>query len=219
MFSTFARSLLLCGCLTLGSAAEATVIFADDFSALPPSNGMDFISPPGWTIGNNGRVELLGQCSNYNLPDLLPGNDCYIDLDGNSAFDHDTDPNNLFSPGLLLTSVYLPVGHVYELEFQLAGNQSTPFGDGVYVNFGEISDYLFIQPFVDFQTFSYHYSPVVSGTYDLSFRNTNVDAFGALLDKVVITQTPAPLPLLGTSAAFGFCRRLRRRTLHTRPGC
>ncbi|MEB3318056.1 MAG: hypothetical protein VKO39_07950 [Cyanobacteriota bacterium] len=217
MFHAIFRSFLLCGCLALGSAAEARVIFSDNFSAVPSARGLPFISPPGWMIGNNGWVELLGQCPGYNLPDLLPNNDCYIDLDGNSAFDYDADPNNLFPPGLLLTSVYLSSGHIYELQFQLAGNQSTPFGDGVFVNFGEISGFIFVPPFDDFTTFTYYYSPQVSGVYNLSFENTNVDAFGALLDNVVIIQSPAPLPALGAAAAFGFCKKLRKRIRHLPP--
>lgn len=207
MRSLFFR-LVFFGLFAMAPAANASVIFKDDFSMIPSSRGLAPVVPPGWTIENIGSVEVLGRCGMLVLEDLLPGNDCYIDLDGNTLDNLDLNPS---PPGLLTTYLPLTAGHVYTLQFDLAGNQEVPFGDGVYITFGKEKHYVFRQPFEDFKTFTYTFAPPSTAAYELSFLNTNVDAYGALLDNVVVSGVPAPLPLFGAAAAFGCSRHLRRR--------
>ena len=198
MHSTFLRSLLLCGFLGLGSAANAATIFSDDFTANVPS--LDNPTPFGWTIQNAGSVDIIGECSSIVLNDWLPGNTCYIDLDGGTG-----------ANGLLTKSLFLSTGHTYTAYFDLAGNQNFPFVDTVTADFAGVKQEFLIEPFVDFSTFQLTFAPVVEGTYTLSFINSNLDDYGALLANVRINQVPAPLPLFGTATMLGFSRRLRAR--------
>ena len=200
----FRRFLFLSGLITMASAAHAGVFFVDDFSANTPS--LDNPVPLGWSIGNAGSIDILGTCGSSSLDDVLIGNNCYIDLDGGS-------PVN----GLLTKSLPLVTGHSYIASFQLAGNQFVPFGDSVTVTFGTSETTEFIAPFDDFQTFDLTFTPTVSGIYDLSFINSNVDDSGAVLDNIFISQVPAPLPLLGAGVAFGFSRNLRSRIHGRKP--
>jgi hypothetical protein len=211
----FLSMFLLSSVLAITPAANSTTIFADDFSLVPISRGLVPSAPLGWRIDNTGSVEILGQCGNFAAEDLLPGNNCYIDLDGNLG---DEPSENFSPPGLLTTSLPLKFGYSYNLKFDLAGNQVVPFGDGVHVSFGSESHYIYKEPFEGFATLTYTFSPPSSGEYALSFINTNDDAYGALLDNVIVTEingpvadVPVPPPLLGAAAAFGFSRRLRAR--------
>jgi hypothetical protein len=198
MRSTFLRSLLLCGFLGLGSTANAATIFSEDFTANVPS--LDNPVPFGWTIQNTGSVDIIGECSSIVLNDWLPGNTCYIDLDGGTG-----------ANGLLTKTWFLTTGHTYTAYFDLAGNQNFPFADTVTANFAGVKQNFLIQPFVDFDTYQLSFTPAVAGTYSLSFINSNLDDYGALLDNVRINQVPGPLPLFGAATMLGFSRRLRAR--------
>ena len=175
MLSSLFRSLCLCGFLAFSTGANASIIFSDDFSQITASRGMFATLPPSWSIGNNGWVEILGECEFYQSTNLLPGNNCYIDLDGNLPEDLEVDPPSLFQPGLLQTSFFLQRGYSYEASFELAGNQSLPFGDTVDVSFGSVQNTIFVDPYSDFTLYSILFEPITSGEYTLSFLNSNVD--------------------------------------------
>jgi hypothetical protein len=218
MLRHFLRSLLLSGALAITPAAHAGIIFSDSFTSFTSS---DPPLPVGWTIENGGSINILGTCGGYSfetIPDFQTGADnCFIDLDGNvPPFD---EPNPI-QPGLLTKQLDLIATHIYKASFDLAGNQVNPFSDRVYVNFGTTSEDFLIGGYDDFTAFEVFFTPSTSGPYLLSFQNSNIDAFGALLDNVVVTDTsvPAPLPLLGAGAAFSYHRRLRllRHKLHGR---
>jgi hypothetical protein len=214
MSSSFLRHALLCTLLALPSAASATIIFSDDFSANTPSH--DHPVPLGWQITNGGTVDILGQCNSVVLEDLLPGNNCYVDLDGNADPTAPTAKN-----GLLTKSLFLPVGHIYTAYFSLARNDEDPFGNTVYVNFGTANSDFYLESDNDpsksgFKPYSITFVPASSGTYNLTFMNSNIDDFGGLLDNVIVEQVPAPLPVLGTVSVFGLSRRLRARVRQAR---
>ncbi|MFN9622842.1 MAG: hypothetical protein ACK587_08435 [Cyanobacteriota bacterium] len=214
MTSSFLRSVLLGALLALPSAATAGVIFSDDFSANTPS--LDNPVPFGWQITNGGSVDILGNCGSVVLDDLLPGNNCYVDLDGNADPTSPTAKN-----GLLTKSLFLPVGHTYTAYFSLARNDEDPFGNTVYVKFGTSQAEFYLENDNDpsksgFKPYSITFVPISSGTYDLSFLNSNIDDYGGLLDNVSVNQVPVPLPAVGTVAAFGLSRRLRARLRQSR---
>jgi hypothetical protein len=209
MPSKFISPFLLCAALAFPSLAKSGVVFSDDFSANTPA--FDSPAPVGWQIANGGHLDILGECNSVILEDLLPGNNCYIDLDGN--------PDAILPGGknaLLVKSFYLPVGHTYTAYFSLAGNQVLPFPDTVYVNFGTSSFDFFLDWEADFSQYSIHFTPPATGIYNLSFLNSNIDGSGALLDNVILNQVPGPLPFLGAATALGFSRRLRARLRRNR---
>jgi hypothetical protein len=185
-----------------GAPGQAQIIFSDNFDANSPLlNGI----PAGWTIGNSGTVDIIGQCSGSGpLFDFLPGNGCYIDLDGSTM-----------NSGLLKKSFSLASGFDYILEFDLASNQNNI----VDVGFGPTTatySLLGAQP-QPFTTKSFTFTPAISGTYDVSFLNRGGDNNGIILDNVKITKTPGPLPILGVAAAFRASRRLRARLRRAQP--
>jgi hypothetical protein len=75
--------ILLASVVTAAALSGAIVISSDDFGG----NTVGLSSTPlGWTIENSGDVDILGECpGGSSLVDLLPGNGCYIDLDGNGV--------------------------------------------------------------------------------------------------------------------------------------
>ncbi|MEB3156743.1 MAG: hypothetical protein VKO26_04820 [Cyanobacteriota bacterium] len=193
--------MLLCGVLTFGTGVKAALIFYDDFSGNTP--GIDR-TPLGWTIGNTGGVDIIGTCNSVELDDLLPGNNCYIDLTS------DIGPSGSFgSNGLLSKSLFLPVGHTYIATFVLGGNNVNPFDDIVTVSFGASIKEIAVDTDEFFSPHSISFAPTTSDFYNLSFLNSNVDYYGALLDNVRVEQVPGPLPLLGVGTAYAFSRRLR----------
>jgi hypothetical protein len=201
MHSLLFRSIVLFGVLTLGSGAKAGLIFADDFSGNTPGVNS---TPLGWTIANTGGVDILGRCDSKELDDLLPGNNCYVDLTS------DVGPPNAFgSNGLLSKSLFLSAGFSYVATFYLGGNNVNPFTDRVAIGFGTAVQEVTVNYDDQFFENSIVFTPTTSGLYNLSFVNSNIDFHGALLDNISVEQVPGPLPFLGAVSAFGFSRRLR----------
>lgn len=180
------------------------MIFSDTFDA---NLGSGDPVPTGWTIENGGDVDIVGAC-NGGIYDFLPGNGCYIDLDGN------------VTPGLLTKNVSLQGGIPALLEFGLAGSQRGDVNT-VSVLFGSASRIIATQSEDPFTLFDLAFTPPTTGDYVISFLNDGNDQLGALLDNVRVSQgasvpqspssVPAPLPLLGAGAAWGYARRLRMR--------
>lgn len=187
-------------------------MFVDDFNANSPNlNAV----PQGWSIGNGGYVDIIGHCSGITYYNVLPGNGCYIDLDGSSG-----------QPGQLTRSLPLKGGRSYQLRFRLAGSQnpSSP-SDTVKVDFGTETQAFTLADTDPFSFHAFSFNPLTNGSYAMSFLNLGVsDMYGILLDDVSVTDSqardhtdlPAPLPLLGAGTAYGFSRRLRRRIRSTR---
>jgi hypothetical protein len=212
MLLSLLRSLLLFSCLSFGAAAQAAIIFSDDFSDNTPGLNR---TPTGWSIANSGAVDIFGSCNGQVSNDLLPGNNCYVDLEGDDSAA--TGVN-----ALLTKTLFLPSGHTYTAFYDLAGNNSDwPFADTVSIKFGTSASNVYLQSDDPFATYFLPFSPSVSGEYSLSFINSHIDGYGALLDNLRIQQVPGPLPLLGVGAALGFGRRLRARRRdahrHSRP--
>jgi hypothetical protein len=204
---SFPRSLFLCSFLALAPATQAAEIFFDDFSSNTP--GLNS-TPSGWTIANSGAVDILGDCSSQVLDDRLPGNNCYIHLEGDVSI---VPVEN----GLLTKTLWLPSGHSYTAYYDLAGNniEDWPFGDSVDISFGTSTASVYLNPEAPFSTYSISFVPSLSGEYSLSFINSNIDGYGALLDNVRLEQVPGPLPLFGVSVALGLSRRLRLHRHHS----
>jgi hypothetical protein len=203
MRSLFFRSLLLVGGIALGSGAKSGIIFSDDFSGNTPGVNS---TPQGWTIANAGGVDILGTCNSIELDDLIPGNNCYIDLTSDVG-----PPGEFGSNGLLTRTLFLATGHSYIASFDLGGNNVNPFTDTVTIGFGGSVKEVTLNYDDQFVTSSIVFSPGSSGLYDLSFINSNIDYHGALLDNIRVEQVPGPLPFLGVGSAFAFRGRLRSR--------
>ncbi len=154
--------------------------------------------PIGWTNVNTGTVDILGQCNgSAALFDIFPGNGCYIDLDGSTG-----------AAGKLKKSFALTGGLSYELSFDLGSTTS----NNVQVTFGTSTSLLTLSGAEPFSKRSLSFSPVTSGTYDVTFQDQGADGSGGILDNVKITEfVPGPVPILGVAAAFAASRRMRSR--------
>jgi hypothetical protein len=80
-FRLFASMLMVGGSLMASVPSHAQMIFFDNFDANNPGLNV----PSGWTIAKAGTVDLIGVCkSNSPFFDNLPGNGCYVDLEGST---------------------------------------------------------------------------------------------------------------------------------------
>ena len=170
----FRKSLLFLALLAAGNA-NAAVIYSDDFNA--DSIGLNTV-PAGWSV-SNGTVDIIGVGSSWNF---FPAYGRYVDLDGS---------NN--DAGLLFNEFDLIGGISYSVSFELAGSQRGD-SNSVKVSFGDSSAVYNLQSSDVFTTYLLSFTPIVSGTYQLSFDDAGGDNLGALLDNVNVNVSSVPLP-------------------------
>jgi hypothetical protein len=201
-----ASLMIAAGALGFCIPAQAQTLFSDNFDLNFPGLNR---TPTGWTKGNSGKVDITGTCGSSSLFDLLPGNGCYIDLDGSTR-----------SPGLLTRSFNLFAGTTYGLDFDLAGSQRGS-SEVVDVIFGDALKQFTVASDEGFSSRSLAFTPSSDGVYSISFLNQGGDNVGALLDNVTIrsapvSDVPGPLPILGAGAAWSFSRKLKRQLAERR---
>ena len=195
-----ARSLILAGLLAGASAANAQIVFSDDFNADTQGlNKTSFVG--GWTVGD-GTVDMVGT----GFFEFYPGHGNYVDLDGS------TGNAGVFSKELSLTG-----GVTYTASFLLGGSTR---GDSnlVDVGFGSSLASFTLLSADPLGARSIAFTPGSSGNYSLSFANAGGDNLGAILDDVVVSTPAIPEPetyalMLAGLGAVGFVARRRRKTV------
>ncbi len=191
--------------VALSSAAQAQVIFSDNFDANTP--GLNAV-PFGWTV-SSGTVDIIGWPYFY---DFVPGSGRYIDLDGSTG-----------SAGVLSTILTLESGTQYTASFQLAGNHRDGSPETVTsilgVGIGNVSNTFSLAQDAGWTDYSMVFTPSVTGNYILSFGNSGGDNIGMLLDNVSVDggAITSPIPEPGTYAMLlaglgllGFAARRRK---------
>ena len=196
------KFLLASSLFALSAAAQAQVIFSDNFDA--NTQGLNLV-PTGWSV-TAGTVDIIGDPSFFNF---IPGSGQFIDLDGSTG-----------DAGILSKSLLLNAGTQYTASFQLAGNHRT--GDletvtGILgVGIGNTSNTFSLAQNVGWTNFSLVFTPTTTGAYVLSFGNGGGDNMGMLLDNVSVSVTsPVPEPetyamLLAGLGLLGFAARRRK---------
>jgi hypothetical protein len=202
---TFTIRAVLAAAAFVASAApsQATVLFADNFDSYTPALTVTALAPD-WTI--TGNIDLVGQVNPFGIGSC-PG--VCADLDGTTG------------PGNMTTSaIAFAAGKAITVSFDVSGNQrgggdddfiaSVSFvpanggsagaysGPAAFTSTGFI-DMLNGTPYVEtissgrpFLTYSYWFTPVIAGTFTMSFGTTSADNIGPILDNVLVTQVPEP---------------------------
>jgi len=193
------KILLALTLLALASTAQATTIFSDNFDA----NDLALNSvPTGWTV-TDGTVDIIGDPDFY---DFIPGSGRYVDLDGSTS-----------QAGILSKTLLLTAGETYTATFDLAGNHRTTDQETVTgilgVGLGNVSNTFSLAQNDGWTSFSLTFTPVVTGSYILSFGNSGGDNIGMLLDNVVVSVPEGGNTTYAMFAAivglFGFAARRR----------
>jgi hypothetical protein len=186
------KSLVASVLLAASLAAQAAPVFSDNFDANPL--GLN-ATPSGWSVVE-GTVDIIGT----GFFDFLPGNGRYIDLDGSSA-----------NGGTMQIALMLTAGVNYLAQFDLAGSHR---GDvnGVNVMFGSTGAAYTLGSAEGFSARMLSFTPVISGSYLLSFANSGGDNLGALLDRVQVSAVPEPGTLALVLGALGLMAHRARRS-------
>ena len=185
--------------LSLAGAANAAIIFSDNFDAENGGTGViNYASFAKWTV-SDGTVDLIGN----GYFDFLPGNGLYVDMDGTS--------NN--AGKLTSIAINLAAG-TYTLQFDLAGNRRNGATESVtiQVNMGSLlNEVISLPQNAPFTTYQYTFSVAAPTVVNLSFEGAGGDNIGMLLDNVSVSiPEPGTLALLGLSlVGMGLARRRR----------
>jgi PEP-CTERM motif len=202
------KFLLASSIFILSSAAQAQVVFSDNFDA--NSLGLNAV-PAGWTV-TAGTVDIIGDPDYFNF---IPGSGRFIDLDGSTG-----------DAGILSKSLLLSGGTQYTASFQLAGNHrdgNTETVTGILgVGIGNTSSIFSLPQNAGWTNYSLVFTPTTTGAYVLSFGNSGGDNIGMLLDNVSVSVTSdvgvtsaVPEPetyamLLAGLGLLGFAARRRK---------
>lgn len=189
------RRLLALATFTVCGAAQAGVVFSDNFNA--NTAGLNK-APAGWTV-SNGTVDIIGN----GFFDLIPGSGLYLDMDGST-----TDAGRI-SRQLTLTG-----GLLHVLTFDLAGNLRNTAAESVDVVFGSAGGSYSLTRNAGFTPFSLSFTPGATGSYTLSFEGAGRDNIGMLLDNVKVSVSDVPEPASLALALGGIAllaARARRR--------
>lgn len=216
--------------LTATAPASANVLFSDNFDAqgTPGTSDLQIPSMAGWAI--TGGVDAVHQSNPWGIN---CSGKC-IDLDGT------TGPGSLLSNAIAFTA-----GKAVTISFDMGGSQrsetsdafnfTTLFGTGeavtgvtlltgfpgsphVFGDFGALSSISYspsVPGNAGFKTYSLLFTPLTSGTFQLSFGTSSADNVGPLLDNVLVTQAAVPEPatwamMLGGMALIGSAMRRRK---------
>jgi hypothetical protein len=166
---------------------------------IPTPSAFGFLSLPGWTLTGN-FIEIQ---------DTDVGNA----QDGTQYIELDSDVN--YSLTQVITG--LTAGTVFDLKFFYSPRPGVAqSSNGAQVSLGGSTIFdIALNGIGNTNTvwtpFSRRFT-ATSSTTSLVFTGTGAsDSVGALIDNVTLIEVPAPLPLLGIGAAFGWSRKLRNR--------
>jgi hypothetical protein len=180
--------------LAISSAANAAVIFSDNFNS--ETQQLNYTGFANWTV-SAGSVDLIGAPSFFNF---YPGNGNYVDLDGSTGGQNPaggSTTNTVFAAGS------------YTLDFNLGGSTR---GDTntVRVVLGDFSQDITLASNAGFTLQSFTFTTTGGA---LSFTNLGPsDNLGLILDNVSVSAVPEPatwaMMLIGF-AGLGYAARRR----------
>ena len=166
---------LVVGAALVTGAAEAAVVFEDQFDGEVAGTTLNYNSFVKWDV-LNGAVDLIAQ-GGFSLSCLGGAGKC-VDLDGSSNNAGDLRSKLVIGPG------------IYEFEFWISGNQRGGANDTLTVTFGDMNEN-FIMAAAD------PYAQIirvvtVGGAGDrILFSHAGNDNVGVMLDGVIVREAVA----------------------------
>jgi len=199
--STLTAAAVAAGLIGGISAANAAVVFSDDFESYAPVLNANLA--PNWTIG--GSVDIIGIGTAFNL---IPGQDDthYVDLDGSTQTPGTITTTKVFGPG------------TYTISFDLAGQNraydlltktTTVTFDGKTASFPLVWN-------AALATYTWTVTTSTAGTLSFSNSAGGNDNVGDLLDNVsvstVVPEASTWAMLVAGFAGLGFAAFRGRKT-------
>ncbi len=212
--------------LASASAANATVLFSQNFEGLP--QGIPAASIPGFSI--TGTVDIVNTPNQFGIVCAGGAGGC-ADIDGTPG------------PGALTSNpINFAAGRLLTIGFDLSGNQRGGASDvfNFTANFGSAIDFLgftctsgfigcnsgdftgqtslgayaeTIAPNRPFLGYSVSFTPTTAGSLQLVFSSPSANNVGPILDNVLVSQVPEPASwamLIGGFGIIGATLRRRR---------
>lgn len=204
--SRFAAPLTVAAMMAAAPAAQAGVIFSDNFDAQGDANALSFNGFTNWNV-TDGTVDYIRSGVQYGINCVGNTGGC-VDLDGSTG-----------NAGLMSSKVVynLLAGTTYLFSLDLSGNQvrnesnTVNFGFALAGNLGSFlaSDMVTLGKTNPFGTYTVAYTPGANVSARLVIGNGGGDNVGLIADNARLeVPEPGTLALVGLGlAALGLRRR------------
>ncbi len=184
----FAAAIALATGTMLTSAANAAVVFSDDFNSY--AYQLNWVPPANWSVAS-GTVDLIGQTTTTTAYNFFPGNGGYVDLNGSTGV-----------PGSLQTLMSFAPGS-YTLSFDLGGNARGDIDKTTTITLGDFSKTIILGSSSPLQLYTYTFTTTggMLDFADLAGGNGNI---GNILDNVTVMTSAVPEPSTWAMMILGF---------------
>lgn len=209
LLTRFAAPLTMAAALAAAPAAQAGVIFSDNFDTQGSANALNFNGFTNWTV-TDGSVDYIRSGVQYGIGCVGGAGGC-VDLDGS------TNNAGVMSSKLVYN---LLAGTTYLFSLDLSGAQvrdernTVNFGFATASNLGSFlaAEMVTLARTNPFGTYTVVYTPGNNVSARLVIGNTGGDNVGLILDNVLVSSKvpePGTLALLGLGLVAVALRRRR----------